>query len=117
MKEFIEELKHNQKINIEKGLENRVDIDYVIERLENIDVFRELAIAQVRNSIDDLINDELYMNNEKMMNNIDKLDNEDIRNMASDVDHDCTFGIYDDIKELARGYVLDKVYEIDDSEV
>ena len=36
MKEFIDELKHNQKINIEKGLENRVDIDYVIERLEDI---------------------------------------------------------------------------------
>lgn len=34
MKEFIEELKHNQKVNIEKGLENRVNIDYVIERLE-----------------------------------------------------------------------------------
>ena len=36
MKEFIDELKHNQKINIEKGLENRDDIDYVIERLEDI---------------------------------------------------------------------------------
>lgn len=36
MKEFIEELKHNQNINFEKGLENRVDIDYVIERLESI---------------------------------------------------------------------------------
>ena len=36
MKEFIEELKHNQEVNIEKGLENRVDIDYVIERLEDI---------------------------------------------------------------------------------
>lgn len=36
MREFIEELKHNQKINFEKGLENRVDIDYVIERLEDI---------------------------------------------------------------------------------
>ena len=36
MREFIEELKHNQKINLEKGLENRIDIDYVIERLEDI---------------------------------------------------------------------------------
>lgn len=34
MKEFIEELKYNQNINIEKGLENRINIDYVIERLE-----------------------------------------------------------------------------------
>lgn len=36
MREFIEELENNQKINLEKGLENKVDISYVIERLENI---------------------------------------------------------------------------------
>ena len=113
MKDFIEELKYNQEVNLEKGLENRVDIDYVIERLESIDVYRELATIMVRNSIDDLINDELYMNNEKMMKNIDKLDDEDIGNMASDVDYDCSFDIYNDIKEIARSYVLDKVYEED----
>lgn len=39
MKEFIEELKHNQEINNKSGLENRVDIDYVIDRLENINRF------------------------------------------------------------------------------
>lgn len=36
MREFIEELKYNQNINFEKGLENRIDINYVIERLEDI---------------------------------------------------------------------------------
>lgn len=36
MREFIEELKYNQNINFEKGLENIIDIDYVIERLEDI---------------------------------------------------------------------------------
>lgn len=36
MQEFIEELKYNQNINFEKGLENRVNIDYIIERLEDI---------------------------------------------------------------------------------
>ena len=36
MKELIEELEYNQKINIEKNLENRVNIDYVIERLKDI---------------------------------------------------------------------------------
>lgn len=36
MMEFIEELKYNQKINYEKGIENRINIDYVIERLEDI---------------------------------------------------------------------------------
>ena len=39
MKEFLEELKYNQNINLEKGLENRINIDYVIERLENINKF------------------------------------------------------------------------------
>lgn len=39
MKEFIEELKHNQKVNYEKGLGNRIEIYYVIERLEDIDNF------------------------------------------------------------------------------
>lgn len=36
LNEFIEELKHNQKINFKKDLENKIDIDYVIERLEDI---------------------------------------------------------------------------------
>ena len=36
MIELIEELKNNQKINIAKGLENRVNIDYIIDRLEGI---------------------------------------------------------------------------------
>ena len=36
LKEFIKELEYNQNINIEKGLENRVDIDYIIERLKEI---------------------------------------------------------------------------------
>ena len=36
MEEFIEELRHNQNINFEKDLENRINIDYVIERLEDI---------------------------------------------------------------------------------
>lgn len=109
MKEFIEELKHNREINIEKGIENRIDIDYVIERLEDIDVYRDLCITMVENAIDDIINDELYMNDETIMNNIDKLDNEDINNIASDVDHDCEFDIYSEIKEMARSYVLEKV--------
>lgn len=36
LREFIEELKHNQNINNENNLENRIDIDYIIERLEDI---------------------------------------------------------------------------------
>lgn len=36
MKEFIEELENNQKINEENGLVNVVNIAYVIERLKDI---------------------------------------------------------------------------------
>lgn len=36
MKEFIEELENNQKINRENGLVNVVNIAYVIERLKDI---------------------------------------------------------------------------------
>ena len=36
LNEFIEELKHNQNINYKNNLENRIDIDYVLERLEDI---------------------------------------------------------------------------------
>lgn len=39
MREFIEELKHNQEINNKNKLENRINIDYVIERLEDINYF------------------------------------------------------------------------------
>ena len=57
MEEFIEELKHNREVNIEKGLENRVDIDYVIERLES----EEDKLKNILNYINDIIdnNDEV----------------------------------------------------------
>lgn len=38
--EFLEELKYNQQINLEKGIENRIDIDYVIERITEILKFK-----------------------------------------------------------------------------
>lgn len=46
MKEFLEELKNNREVNINNDLENRIDIDYVIERLEDIkkDIKDEIVI-------------------------------------------------------------------------
>lgn len=38
--DFLEELKYNQQINFEKGIENRIDIDYVIERIIEILKFK-----------------------------------------------------------------------------
>lgn len=37
LNEFLEELKHNQGVNKDGDFENRIDIDYVIERLEEIE--------------------------------------------------------------------------------
>lgn len=34
--EFLQELQYNQNINFKEGLENRIDIDYVIERITDI---------------------------------------------------------------------------------
>ena len=36
LNEFIKELEYNQNINYKNNIENRIDIDYVIERLEDI---------------------------------------------------------------------------------
>lgn len=36
LQEFLQELQYNQNINIKQGLENRVDIDYIIKRITNI---------------------------------------------------------------------------------
>lgn len=36
LRKFLEELRYNQQINLEKGIENRIDIDYVIERISGI---------------------------------------------------------------------------------
>lgn len=41
LNEFLEELKHNQGINKAGDFENRIDIDYVIERLEEIEPMEE----------------------------------------------------------------------------
>ena len=36
LKELLQELKYNRNINIKNNLENIVDLDYIINRLEDI---------------------------------------------------------------------------------
>ena len=43
IEDFIKELERNQKINRKRGYENKVDIDYVIERLKDIKLDIELT--------------------------------------------------------------------------
>lgn len=56
MKEFIEELEHNQEINKKQNLENRIDIDYVIERLKDIDGELRNYLNDRYNFLDSLLN-------------------------------------------------------------
>ena len=51
MREFIEELKHNQEINIKNDYENRINIDYVIERLEDIQKEMSESIEKLRENL------------------------------------------------------------------
>lgn len=36
LQEFLQELKDNQKINNDRGLEDRVDLEFIIKRIERI---------------------------------------------------------------------------------
>lgn len=76
MKEFIEELKYNQNINFEKDLENRIDIDYVIERLEDI---------QKEQNINFEIN-KIYDNGAIMLGNVKMVKEEIKREIEKNID-------------------------------
>ena len=109
MREFIEELKYNQNINFEKGIENRIDIDYVIERLEEIEKetdvspYWKVSKIEVETVIDDIHNDELYCYDEELMK---KLDNIDVNYITNKVDDD---DCWRDVHQSARYYVLKEI--------
>lgn len=105
MKEFIEELENNQKINLEKGLENRVDIDYVIERLKNINVWFEVARNEVITAIEDIYNDELYKGCE---DKLEKISDEEINTIAWRVEDN---NVWDDVYDYARQEILEIIEE------
>lgn len=110
MKEFLEELEYNQKVNIEKGLENRVDIDYIIERLKSINSYFEVARCEVENAIEDIANDELWRNDEEVMKNIEQLTSHDINRLAYKLeDENC----WEDLYDFARDDVLDELTKED----
>lgn len=117
MKEFIEELKYNQNINFEKGLENRVDIDYVIERLEdifenevNVSPYFKTSKSEIETAIEDIANDDLWMTDSKAMEKLEHLTEEDINRLAWKVsDEDCWSDVYD----CARDYVLEEITKED----
>lgn len=72
MKELINELKYNQNINYKKALENRVNIDYIIERLTDI-----------KKEIDKHINDRINFLNSMINYNLENNEDEAIKYMYS----------------------------------
>ena len=107
MQEFIEELKHNQKINFEKGLENRINIDYVIERLEDIEnkhnEYFEVCKNEIITAIEDLYNDELYSEYQDKIENIEQ---DDINTLSWKL---YDYADFDEIYDNARYEILEKV--------
>ena len=102
MNELIKELENNKKVNIEKGLSNVVDIDYILGRLKDINVYFEVARCEVETAIEDVLNDELY--GEEYKDSLLKLSDEDINRIAWKVqDYDVWGDLYD--------YARDDVYE------
>jgi hypothetical protein len=103
MREFIEELKYNKKINEEKGLENRVDVDYVIERLENIYPYEEFIKDEIDWITEAMYNDDLY--DEETKEKIGNLSNEDIQDIVDVIVED------DYISETLNSTITDVIRE------
>ena len=107
MREFIEELKHNQNINFEKGLENRVDIDYVIERLEEIYILKDYIKNEIDFNIDTLVNDDFleYDKKEKLYN----LNDEEINEISEKILNNDWF--IQSINEQFNEIITDELFE------
>lgn len=77
MKELLEELKYNKGINEQKGLPNVVDIDYIIERLQDINIYEEHFKNEIYWNIETMINDD-YIEEDKREKLV-KLNDNDIQ--------------------------------------
>lgn len=81
MNELIKELEYNQKINLEKGLPNIVAIDYIIERLKDIDPIKQYITNEINYNIESLVN-ENYMEQDEELKKLENLNNKDIENIT-----------------------------------
>ena len=86
MFDLIKELENNAKINKEKGLENVVDIDYIIDRLKKIGIYEEFVKGEIDFVIENMINDE-YLGEETKAK-IMALNEEDINDILSEIEED-----------------------------
>lgn len=95
---FIEELEEKKKNNQEV-----VVLDYVIERLKEVNVWFEVARNEVKAAIEDVYNDELYNGYQK---ELDKLSEEDINTIAWRVEDSDVWG---DVYDMARNEIYNEI--------
>ena len=91
MKSFIEELEFNRDVNLLKGLENRVDIDYVIERLKEINetILYQAYVNEIKFYIECEKEYDSVKNNENgVLDYLNSLDNEDLGSIADNMLND-----------------------------
>ena len=81
MDKLIKELEYNQKINLEKGLPNIVAIDYIIERLKEIDPVKQYITNEINYNIESLVN-ENYMEQDEELKKLENLTDKDIENIT-----------------------------------
>lgn len=81
MNELIKELEYNQKINLERGLPNLVAIDYIIERLKEIDPIKQYITNEINYNIESLVN-ENYMEQDEELKKLENLTDKDIENIT-----------------------------------
>ena len=113
MKEFIEELKHNQNINFEKGLENRINIDYVIERLE--DIQKNTNISKLYNIVfEDIVRG--YIKDKECDRDMTlNISETSIKQIAKDLIYN-NDNLWDNIKEIIDWQLRDYTFYNDDEE-
>lgn len=78
-------------------------IDYIVEKLDNINVWFEVARNEVITAIEDIYNDELYKGYEEELTNLSE---EDINRIAWKVEDS---NVWEDVYESARDEILEEI--------
>lgn len=109
MNEFIEELKHNKEVNEQQGLENRIDINYVIERLESIDFITEFMKSEIVFNIENIVNDiSNWQEDADTTKAVEDLTDADVNDMATDLASNDFIINY--INDILYETIQDKIY-------
>lgn len=99
---MIDKLKE-ELINDENLELTQFQIDYIVKKLDKIDVWFEVARNEVITAIEDIYNDELYKGYEEELTS---LTDEDINRIAWKIED---YNVWEDVYESARNEVLEEI--------